>query len=124
MIPAAVQGYADNLGRRFLQLGQRKIQFGELRDSEQRELQGVLTIREHMKRTPMVVASEGSPADPAALERELLDFLEGKLARYKRPRRVFFWEALPASGYGKIPKHLVREELHRRGDVPKGRTDG
>jgi fatty-acyl-CoA synthase len=72
----------------------------------------------------VVVPSDGATGDPAALEAELLAFLEGKLARYKRPRRVIFWEALPASGYGKVPKHLVREELYRRGDIPKGQPDG
>jgi fatty-acyl-CoA synthase len=36
------------------------------------------------------------------------------------PKRFFFWEALPKSGYGKIPKRLVRDELEARGllDVP------
>jgi acyl-CoA synthetase (AMP-forming)/AMP-acid ligase II len=71
----------------------------------------------------VVVVRGGPPAEPAALEAELLAFLEGKLARYKRPGRVFFWEALPASGYGKIPKHLVRQELYRRGDVQDGKAD-
>jgi fatty-acyl-CoA synthase len=28
---------------------------------------------------------------------------------------VFFWDALPKSGYGKVPKTLVKEELRRRG---------
>lgn len=71
----------------------------------------------------VVVARGGPPAEPAALEAELLAFLDGKLARYKRPGRVFFWEALPASGYGKIPKHLVRQELYRRGDVQDRKAD-
>jgi fatty-acyl-CoA synthase len=35
--------------------------------------------------------------------------------RYKMPKRFFFWEALPKSGYGKIPKRLVRDELEARG---------
>ena len=36
------------------------------------------------------------------------------------PKRFFFWEALPKSGYGKVPKRLVRDELEARGllDVP------
>ena len=48
---------------------------------------------------------------------ELLDFLRDKLARYKQPRRVFFWDELPKSGYGKVPKHLIRQELEARGDL-------
>jgi fatty-acyl-CoA synthase len=31
------------------------------------------------------------------------------------PKRFFFWDALPKSGYGKIPKRLVRDELEARG---------
>jgi fatty-acyl-CoA synthase len=48
---------------------------------------------------------------------ELLAFLQDKLARYKQPRRVFFWDELPKSGYGKVPKHLIRDELYARGDL-------
>ena len=31
------------------------------------------------------------------------------------PKRFFFWDALPKSGYGKVPKRLVRDELEARG---------
>ena len=48
---------------------------------------------------------------------DLLAFLQDKLARYKQPRRVFFWDELPKSGYGKVPKHLIRNELYARGDL-------
>jgi fatty-acyl-CoA synthase len=51
-------------------------------------------------------------------ERELLAWMEGKVSRYKLPKRVFFWEALPKSGYGKITKKIVREELEARGCLP------
>ena len=42
-----------------------------------------------------------------ATEAEIADFLGDKIARYKMPKRFFFWEALPKSGYGKVPKRLV-----------------
>ncbi|MDP0927468.1 acyl-CoA synthetase [Paracoccus onubensis] len=45
---------------------------------------------------------------------ELGEWLGSRLARYKLPRRFEFWEELPKSGYGKITKKLVREELIRR----------
>ena len=45
----------------------------------------------------------------------MLAFLDGKIARYKMPKRVVFWEELPKSAYGKITKKLVREELDRLG---------
>ncbi|WP_046868538.1 acyl-CoA synthetase [Microvirga massiliensis] len=51
-------------------------------------------------------------------ERDLLAWLESKVARYKLPKRVFFWEALPKSAYGKITKKDVRAELEARGCLP------
>ena len=51
-------------------------------------------------------------------ERELLAWMEDKVARYKLPKRVFFWDELPKSGYGKITKKIVREELEARGCLP------
>jgi fatty-acyl-CoA synthase len=30
------------------------------------------------------------------------------------PKRVFFWEELPKSGYGKIAKRMIRAELEAR----------
>jgi fatty-acyl-CoA synthase len=48
-------------------------------------------------------------------EHELLAWLAPKVARYKLPRRVFFWNELPRSGYGKITKKMVRAELDARG---------
>jgi fatty-acyl-CoA synthase len=58
------------------------------------------------------VAREG--AKPAT-EAEMAAFLAPKVPRYKMPKRFFFWDALPKSGYGKIPKRLVRDELQARG---------
>jgi fatty-acyl-CoA synthase len=51
-------------------------------------------------------------------EQELLAWLAPKVARYKLPRRVFFWDELPRSGYGKITKKLIRAELDARGCLP------
>jgi fatty-acyl-CoA synthase len=64
------------------------------------------------------VAREGST--PLS-EAEMAAFLGPKVPRYKMPKRFFFWEALPKSGYGKIPKRMVRDELEARGllDVTK-----
>jgi fatty-acyl-CoA synthase len=58
------------------------------------------------------VAREGAGA---VSELELATFLAAKVPRYKMPKRFFFWEALPKSGYGKVPKRLVRDELEARG---------
>ncbi len=53
-------------------------------------------------------------AKPAS-EAEMVAFLAPKVPRYKMPKRFFFWDALPKSGYGKIPKRMVRDELEARG---------
>jgi fatty-acyl-CoA synthase len=58
------------------------------------------------------VAREGAGA---VTELELAEFLVTKVSRYKMPKRFFFWDALPKSGYGKVPKRLVRDELEARG---------
>ena len=60
-------------------------------------------------------------AGAAASEAELLAWLEGQVSRYKIPRRVFLWDALPKSAYGKITKKDVRAELERRGCLPLDR---
>ena len=48
-------------------------------------------------------------------ERDLIAFLDGKVARYKLPQRVVIWDELPKSGYGKITKALLKVELEARG---------
>ncbi|MFG1351832.1 acyl-CoA synthetase [Xanthobacter autotrophicus] len=48
-------------------------------------------------------------------EDDLIAFLDGKVARYKMPRRIHFWDGLPKSAYGKITKKMVREALAERG---------
>src|SRR3979409_801640 len=58
------------------------------------------------------VAREGASA---VTELELATFLAPKVPRYKMPKRFFFWDELPKSGYGKIPKRMVRDELEARG---------
>lgn len=51
-------------------------------------------------------------------EAELLAFLDGRVSRYKLPKRVFVWDELPKSGYGKITKKNIRAELEARGLLP------
>jgi fatty-acyl-CoA synthase len=52
-------------------------------------------------------------------EADLIDFLAGKIAKYKMPKRFLIWDALPKSGYGKVPKRLVKDELIARGLMPE-----
>ena len=48
----------------------------------------------------------------------LLAWLDRQVSRYKLPKRIFFWEALPKSAYGKITKKDIRAELQARGALP------
>lgn len=50
-------------------------------------------------------------------EAELLHWLDGKVAKYKLPKQIVFWDSLPKSGYGKIAKKTIKEELYSRGHV-------
>jgi fatty-acyl-CoA synthase len=67
------------------------------------------------------VAREG--AKPVS-EAEMAAFLSPKVPRYKMPKRFFFWDALPKSGYGKIPKRMVRDELEARGLLDPNKQTG
>jgi acyl-CoA synthetase (AMP-forming)/AMP-acid ligase II len=55
----------------------------------------------------VVCAADDASASPS--EKELLDFCEGKLAGFKRPRSVAFVNALPRNPTGKILKRESRE---------------
>jgi fatty-acyl-CoA synthase len=57
-------------------------------------------------------------------EAELAAYLAAKIPRYKMPKRIFFFEELPKSGYGKVPKRLVRDELDKRGLLDFARPPG
>lgn len=50
-------------------------------------------------------------------EEELLLWLREHIAAYKVPKRTVFWDALPRSGYGKVTKNLLRQELEQRGQL-------
>ena len=49
----------------------------------------------------------------------LIAHLEERLSKYKWPRRFFFWDSLPTSGYGKVPKYMIREKLFEEGALTK-----
>ena len=66
------------------------------------------------------VLREGAQLDEAAM----LDWMASRVARYKLPKRVFFWDALPKSGYGKIVKRTIRERLLGDGWTAERATTG
>ena len=55
--------------------------------------------------------------DASLDEAGLLSWMEGRVARYKQPRRAFFLPELPKSGYGKVTKDTIRQELIARGSM-------
>ncbi|VDS07840.1 Long-chain-fatty-acid--CoA ligase FadD13 [Paracoccus haematequi] len=58
-------------------------------------------------------------ANAPVTEAELAAFLDGRLSRYKMPKRFLFWDSLPKSAYGKITKKMIREEIEARGLLDK-----
>jgi fatty-acyl-CoA synthase len=52
----------------------------------------------------IVVLRDGAEADPG----ELLDFLAGKIAKYKIPKSVVFASTLPRTASGKLVKTQLR----------------
>jgi fatty-acyl-CoA synthase len=55
----------------------------------------------------IVVVKEGH----ALTEQEVIEFCQGKLARYKIPKSVAFVDALPRTAAGKVLKRQLREEF-------------
>jgi long-chain acyl-CoA synthetase len=66
---------------------------------------GVPDARRGEQPLAYVAPSEGVTLD----ERELLQFIRGKIADYKMPRRVVFLPALPRNATGKILKTTLRQ---------------
>lgn len=49
----------------------------------------------------------------------LRHWIAQRVARYKQPRDIFIWDALPKSGYGKVEKKTVRQMLFDQKLVPE-----
>ncbi|WP_407049791.1 acyl-CoA synthetase [Methyloraptor flagellatus] len=64
------------------------------------------------------VARPGMAIDEGTIAEHLAE----KVAKYKMPKRFLFWDELPKSGYGKVPKRMVKDELERRGLLPGAAT--
>lgn len=56
--------------------------------------------------TAVVVAEKGHKLDEAAV----LKAMDGRLAKFKLPKRVFFVDDLPRNTMGKVQKNLLREQ--------------
>ncbi|WP_111413583.1 malonate--CoA ligase [Billgrantia lactosivorans] len=55
--------------------------------------------------TAVVVRQPGAALE----EQQVLDHLEGRLAKYKQPKRVFFADSLPRNTMGKVQKNELRK---------------
>lgn len=53
-------------------------------------------------------------------EAELIAFIRERLAHYKQPRRIFIWQDIPRTPYGKVPKQLLRDALKEREGLMEG----
>jgi malonyl-CoA/methylmalonyl-CoA synthetase len=49
--------------------------------------------------------------DATLTEKDVLDALAGRLAKFKHPKRVIFVDELPRNTMGKVQKNLIREKL-------------
>ncbi|MDH3708122.1 MAG: AMP-binding protein, partial [Acidimicrobiia bacterium] len=59
------------------------------------------------ERVVAVVVADGDPPPESNLRRAL----DGRLARFKHPKRIVWVDALPRNTMGKVQKHLLRAEL-------------
>jgi fatty-acyl-CoA synthase len=50
----------------------------------------------------------------AITQPEVIDLCRGRIASFKIPRHVFFVDALPMTGSGKVQKYLLRHEAEQR----------
>ncbi|WP_275285864.1 malonate--CoA ligase [Halomonas elongata] len=57
--------------------------------------------------TAAVVCEPGASLDEASV----LDHLQGRLARFKQPKRIFFVDALPRNTMGKVQKNELRQRF-------------
>jgi fatty-acyl-CoA synthase len=55
-----------------------------------------------------------------AAEEELRRFCDGRLARFKIPKRVVFADTLPYTPYGKVEKARLREQYLERAMDSRG----
>ena len=47
-------------------------------------------------------------------EEELFEWMDGKIARYKLPKQIFFWDELPKSAYGKVTRKNILAMLKEK----------
>ena len=76
---------------------------------------GVPDMRKGEQPIAFVTAGDGQTIE----EKALLQFVRGKLADYKVPKRVVFMPALPRNAAGKI----LKTELRKQAEGSKSKTE-
>ena len=57
--------------------------------------------------------------DPARWDEAAFQaWLDANIARYKHPQKIVVWPELPKSGYGKVTKKIIYQELLAQGSLP------
>jgi fatty-acyl-CoA synthase len=82
-----------------------------------REVAVVAGPHERWVETPVAIITATDPADPPE-EAELLDWLAGRIASYKKPSQVRVVDALPMNATGKVRKNDLRRWVAEGGDFP------
>lgn len=63
--------------------------------------------------TAVVVRQQGAtPGEDQLEEAAVIEHLDGRLAKYKQPKRVFFVDELPRNTMGKVQKNELRKRFH------------
>lgn len=63
--------------------------------------------------TAVVVCQQGTTCQENQLEeKKIIRYLEGRLAKYKQPKRVFFVDELPRNTMGKVQKNELRKQFN------------
>ncbi|HDZ47532.1 hypothetical protein LCGC14_0058300 [marine sediment metagenome] len=63
--------------------------------------------------TAVVVRQQGADCEANQLEEEkIIRHLDGRLAKYKQPKRVFFVDELPRNTMGKVQKNELRKQFN------------
>ena len=69
--------------------------------------------------TAVVVRQQGADLGENQLEEEkVITHLDGRLAKYKQPKRVFFVDELPRNTMGKVQKNELRKRFNDTYQTP------
>lgn len=68
----------------------------------------------------VVWSGDRDPGEVDTLARELVDWTDGRMAGFKRPRVVVSVPELPTNASGKVDKRAIRQHLLPSADVPDG----